>query len=249
MSVRLTRRIVPQRDNDALVAGGDGLQLLLQGETTGQQTRVSVEDLLRLFGSGEDRLQRVIVVLRERIELVIVAAGTVNRRTGERRHHRRHDVIAIQVTPDLPIKCVLANVAQRTLIPRPSCQQSEGGGQLGVIGEESISCDLLLDKTGIGFVGVEGLDDVVAVGPSILARAVLVVAVCLREVNQIEPVPRPALAVLGRLQQPVEQLFIGERIGIAGERFDLLGRGWQPDQVEVDSADQCSTVGFHGRHK
>jgi len=43
-----------------------------------------------------------------------------------------------------------------------------------------------------------------------------------RVARHVEPVPRPALAVGWRRQQPVHHLFVGIRCGVREERIDLL---------------------------
>ena len=74
--------------------------------------------------------------------------------------------------------------------------------------------------------------DVVAVGPGVGTRLVLVVAVRLAEMDDVEPVPRPAFAVMRRGEQPVHQLLVGQRIGVSDKRLDFLGRRRQAEQVE-----------------
>ena len=68
-----------------------------------------------------------------------------------------------------------------------------------MLGPQSIGCDLFLHETRVRFVSVQRLNHIIAVGPGCLAGAVLIVAVCLRKVNQIEPVAGPALPVLRRV--------------------------------------------------
>ena len=63
-------------------------------------------------------------------------------------------------------------------------------------GEEHVAGELLLDEPVVRLVGVERADDVVAVRPGVGPRLVLVVAVRLAVVDDVEPVPRPALAVV-----------------------------------------------------
>ena len=58
--------------------------------------RVVVIGPVGAIDTGEDRLQAVVVRLLDRIELVIVAAGAVDRQADERRHGRHHHVVAIE---------------------------------------------------------------------------------------------------------------------------------------------------------
>ncbi len=60
--------------------------------------------------------------------------------------------------------------------------------------------------------------------------------------RHIEPVAAPTFAVMGRRQQPIDDLLI--RIGrlIAEIGLDVLGRGGQSDQIKRQPADQCRAV-------
>ena len=163
---------------------------------TGLNSGVSVVKFVGFLDSCEDRLQGVVVGLADGIELVIVAAGTMRGRTCEGRHDCGHDVIAIDVPTNLPIDRVLTNAGQRAFVPWPTRQQSQSRSQLQLIRIQGVGCDLLFDKSSVRFVSIERIDHVVAVWPGILARAVLVVAMRLGKVNQVEPVPCPAFAIL-----------------------------------------------------
>ncbi len=80
---------------------------------------------------------------------------------------------------------------------------------LRLVGKEHVAGDLLLDESGVRLVVVERLDQVIAVGPGVAPDAVLVVAVRLGEVDQVHPVPRPALAVMRAGQQAIDQPLVG----------------------------------------
>ncbi len=56
--------------------------------------------------------------------------------------------------------------------------------------------------------------------------------------------PRPSLAIVLRVQQSIDEFFIGLRIGIIDECLSLFRSGRQTDQVEVKSTNQCATIGF-----
>ncbi len=122
----------------------------------------------------------------------------------------------------------------------PAARKPRAGGQPGLVGEEDVGGDLLADEPGVGLVAVERLDEVVAVRPGVGPDAVLVVAVGLGEVDQVHPVPRHALAVVGRGEQAVDQPLVGVGPVVAEERLDLLGRRRQAGQVEREAADQGS---------
>jgi hypothetical protein len=74
-----------------------------QFRTPGGDGRVGVVGTVALVGGREHRLHRVIVGLRDGVELVVVAAGAVHRQPVERGHHRRDDVVAVEVLGRQPI--------------------------------------------------------------------------------------------------------------------------------------------------
>ena len=63
---------------------------------------------------------------------------------------------------------------------------------------------LLADELVVGLVVVERVDDVVAIPPGVGVSEVLVHAVGVGVAGHVEPVPAPALAVVRRGEQPVD---------------------------------------------
>src|SRR5207245_1044764 len=108
----------------------------------------------------------------------------------------------------------------------------EAGGDAVVHGRirEQVSGDLLDRELVEGHVGVEGVDDPVAVGPD-LARAVLLVAVGIGVAGEVEPTAGPALAVVGAGEEAVDELLVGVGGGVFGESVGFLGRRRKADQV------------------
>ena len=124
-----------------------------------------------------------------------------------------------------------AHVALVVLVgPQPEI--AGGDPQLGIVGIELIAGELLGQEAVVGLVGVERADDVVAVAPGVGAEGVLAVAVRLGVADQVEPVPRPALAVTRRGQQAVDQPLVGIGRVVGQKRVDFLGGRRQPRQVE-----------------
>ncbi len=118
--------------------------------------------------------------------------------------------------------------------------------QLGIIGIELIAGELLGQEAVVGFVGVEGPDDIVAVTPGMGTKGILPVTVRLGIADEVEPVPPPALAVTRRGQQAVDQSLVSFRRVVGQERVDFLGGRRQPGQVEGGTSNQCRLVGFRG---
>ena len=93
---------------------------------------------------------------------------------------------------------------------------------------------------------VERLNDPVSVRPD-LARVIVLIPVGVGVAGEVEPVPRPVLAVLRRL----EQIFHLGPVGLVSwtreKAFDLLRRRRNPDQVKVESPHQHGGLGHAGR--
>ena len=93
---------------------------------------------------------------------------------------------------------------------------------------------------------VQGLDDEVAVVVGGRPVGVALVAAAVGVAGDVQPVPAPALAVVGAGEEPVhEGLVGGVRVRGLDERLDLVRRRRQPGQVERDAADQ--RAGVRGR--
>ena len=211
--------------------------------------RIRIERTIRAVHAREDRLQCVVVALRDGIELVIVAARAVDGRTLKRAHHRAHHVVAIEHLRHAMIHRVLAHRDHQRVVPRPGGEETERHRGLRIIGEKRIARDLLLHETRVGFVLVESADDVIAPRPRIRARVVVVVAVRVRIVRDIEPVPRPVLAVA----RGSEELFHETRIGLMGlirlmdKCVRFLRRWRQSREVVGETADERARIRFR-RH-
>ena len=93
-------------------------------------------------------------------------------------------------------------------------------------------------------IGIERADDIVTV--SIGERAVAVgaeVSVGIRVARCIQPVLAPALAVVRRGQQAINEMLVGIRIGVVDERGDLRGAWRNARQVKAQTADQGGAIG------
>ncbi len=200
-----------------------------------------------LFGACEHSLECVVILLSDGIELVVVAAGAVRRDAGERRHHVRHDVVAVDVTANLAIEGVLADVAQGTFIPGTRRQKTEGRDAFGFVREEGVGGDLFLDEAVVGPVLVERVDDVFAVAPGGFSGTILVVSVGFGEMNDVEPVPGPAFAVTGGGQQAIDPTLHGVGGGVLLKFRDLLRCGQESMKIQGQSSKQRAAVRHRGR--
>ena len=122
-------------------------------------------------------------------------------------------------------------------VPRTAHEEAGSG-----VGSELVPGQLLADEAVVGQVGVEGLDDVIAVGPGVGTRQIGLEAVGLREAGDVEPVPRPFLAETGRGQQAVDHRVVSSIRGVGDKGGDFLRRWRQSDDVEVGASDERAGV-------
>ena len=239
---RLRERVVDARKLRRRLGAGRGERGALRGDRG-----IRVERLVRAVDRREHRLQRVVVVLRHRIELVVVALRALHRHAREGADRVAHHVVAVEVPRELAVDLVLADFLVPDEIPRSRRDEPERLDAVAGVRIERVACELLLDKARVRLVVVERADDIVAVRPRVVARLVLVVAVRVGVVHDVEPVPRPALAVARRREQAIDEAFVLVDRGIGDVRIDLVRRGRQSDEVEVHAPTERACVGF-GRH-
>ena len=125
----------------------------------------------------------------------------------------------------------------------------EAGGDQGVeiaIGQQ-VAGELLDGELVEGEVAIERVDHPVAIAPGPGARAIFFVAVAIGVARQVEPVARPLLAVVRRIEQAVHQAFIGVGAVVVEELADLFGGGGKAGKIEADAAEQGQLRGFGAR--
>jgi hypothetical protein len=107
---------------------------------------------------------------------------------------------------------------------------------------------LLGDEPIKRLVGIERVDDVVAMSPSVGERRVPTLADAVGIPHDVEPMPPPAFPKSRRLQQPIDHLC--QRCVIAdlvrAKRFDFFGTRWQADQVKRDAPQECRSFRVAG---
>jgi hypothetical protein len=146
-------------------------------------------------------VQAVVVGGGDRVELVVVAAGT---RDGERHRPLRHGV-------DPLVDRVVG--VHEPLADGDEPERRQARRVVLHIGQK-VRRDLLLEEQVVGLVGVERGDDVVAVGPR---EGVVVLVLRLLGAGRVgiargvKPVPAPPLAVMRRCEETIDDL--GERVG------------------------------------
>ena len=201
---------------------------------------------------AEDRLQTVVVALRDRIELVIVATGTSQREPQKDTAGRVGPIGQALVVELLPVHVRFVNLRTQRVQARAnaSLEMRElflghriAARQRQVIGPNLVARDLFLHEPIVWLVVVEALDDVVAIAPGIAKIHVGLIATAVGVASHVEPVAAPTFAIVGRRQQLVDQL--GQRVArvVGDELFDFLDRRRQPHQVEIEATNERPIVG------
>ena len=203
--------------------------------------RVFIKGNVALDDAREDRLQRVVVLLRDRIKLVRVAACAVRRGAGEGRHRLRHQVIAVEVF-EVRRCCLIRAVVKHT-----RAEKSERSDETRLLGKQTVGGELLAHEPRPRLVVIQRFDDIVAKPPRVIPRQIVPTPMRLREMNRIQPVPRPALAMARRSEQPIHQMLVSLRIAVLFKRHHLGKRRRQPVQIEIHSPNERATVRFRRR--
>ena len=112
---------------------------------------------------------------------------------------------------------------------------------------QEIAGDLLDRELVVGEVGVEGGDDPVAIAPDRRPERVRAVAGRIGVAGQVEPDPRPALAVAGVGEEPIDGPLVGVGRRISGHRLHLAGGRGKAPEVEADPAQEDLAVGLGRR--
>ena len=157
------------------------------------------------LGRAEDAGHGKVVMLRDRIELVVVAAGTAHREP-EKSAPEGIDLLIDGVEPQL----FLVPLGQHLGAEGEKGRADELPAPGLVIGRgHEVAGDLLADEFVVGLVAVEGVDDVVPIPPGLVKGVVAVPAVRIGIAGHVEPVTTPFFAEGGPRKQFVDDT--GER--------------------------------------
>ena len=191
----------------------------------------------RLVHVVEEREELIKLLLRQRVELVIVAPAALEREPEERRAKGSHTVVDV-----VDAVFLLHRASLVLLLVKPA---ERGGEQLLVGGmREQVARHLPERELIPGEVLVEGLDHPVAPGPHGGPRSVGLKAVAVGVAGEVHPVGGHPLAIPRAREEPVEELFVGIGRRVGEELLDLGGRGRQAGDVEGGAADERGPVGF-----
>jgi len=177
----------------------------------------------------EHAVQRVVVGLADRVELVVVAARAGDRLAEE---GLAEHVDLVVDEPDLLLERLGRQVAveDEAVVRGADHGLVDAARCVDARRLQQVARDVLADQLVVGHVLVERADQVVAILIRVGDRRVAFGAVGVRVAHDVHPVPRPALAVGGRSEQPVDLAL--ERVGtrVLLERRQLRARRRQTGQ-------------------
>ena len=165
-----------------------------------------VERCLPVRAADEESRERVVVALRDGVELVIVAARARDGHAEEGlRHHVEPVVHAVRlVLPDVHGRMHL-------LAEKPKAGADDGfvPARLGMQARtrHQIPRDVLGDKLIVTHIRIQRANHVVAVLKCIRNERLELVPARLRVAHKVEPVPRPAFAEMRRGEKAIHRLF------------------------------------------
>ena len=176
------------------------------------------------------RLHRIIILLAERLEFMVVTSRASERDAQE------HGCGGV----DGVVQGVEAALRLVRRVHHVGAQKVEGGGgdRPRIVGRQFVSGDLFADEAVVGFVAVKGVDHVIAIAPRMRAQGVMFESVAFGVAHEIQPVTGPAFAVVRRGEQTVDEPFVSLWRTILNENVDVLRRGRQADEIERHAADE-----------
>ncbi len=197
-------------------------------------------EVLHRLGALEDARERVIIGLRNGIELVVVTARATD---GETHEGARGCIELLVDDVHFHLHRVVFGKHLRAQGQEPGSGPALEGLGIGSGRGQQIAGELLLEKEIVRLVFVERLNHIVAITPRVAVDEIFVKAIGIGVSRNVQPVPSPALAVVRGVEQAVDDA--GERIGliVVEKRSDFFGGRRQAGQVESGAADEGSLVG------
>ena len=223
------------------VLGSDGLFLGQQLSAPRTRFWIELEFEVALPDSREDSLQGIVVRLRDGIEFVSVAAGAVCGSADEGGHRLSDDVVAIKIVEGD------GSSARAAEFERARAEETESRPQVRLSGVEDLRGELFANEVIPGHILIEALDDIIAEGPGMRPKNIVLAPVGVSKVNGVEPVAGPSFAVAGRVQQLVDKVAVSTGILVCDKEFHLVGGWWQAVQIEGESPDEGAAIGRRSR--
>ncbi len=220
--------IVPS--GDALLAGNQRLSLPVN-------RRIRIERSIGPIDSGQRGLQRVVVAPAE------------SDRTCDCGTAAQCTVVLVKVDMRLVIMssrsstwASFLSIVSSTMhiselsSQEPAARKPKATVAWGSSGYRTSPATCSQTKRAVGLVFIERADQIVAIRPRIRARAILIVAVRLRKVGHVHPMPRPTLAIARTGEQPIDLALVPARAGVRYIGRHLFRRRRQAGQVDRQAA-------------
>ena len=202
-------------------------------QQNGRRVRdVPVHHLLRRI--AEEGAQRVKILLRDRVELVIVARRAAHRHTEPDRAHRVRAILRVDFgvlvidDPDF----VRGHVASLETGGDPLLHRRVGEQIAGQLFDRE-----LVERE----IAIVGRDHPIAIRPD-LAIIVDVDPVRVAVARGVQPVACAVFAVMRRGQVAIHHALVSIRGTVLQEGFDFGGLGRQSGGIQGDAADQCPAI-------
>ena len=165
---------------------------------------------------------------------MVVAARAAERHPEKHLRRGGHDVIEL-------VEAVLRKVSG-FIVPRAEPVVAKCDQRLGRDLVHLVTRELFDDELVVALVVVEGANHVIAVAPDVRFGVVTLVSVRVGVANQVEPVPRPSLAVAGPPQQVIDKPVEVFRRGVFQQSRLLVECRRKADQIEIEPAQQGSRL-------
>ena len=181
----------------------------------GRRCWIEQRQLLRLAGIGEDREEGIVVPRRNRIELVVVAAGAAD---GQAQQPTRDDI-------DLVVEFLLPRHPKS---PPGERQESERRQIARIVARQPIRRQLLQEEPIVGQILVEGPHHPIAIGVGVGEPGLQIAPRVdhpnrVRVARQVEPVASPPFPVMRAGEESIDHLLKGVWRTV-GEKGLRLGR-------------------------
>ena len=187
------------------------------------------------FDVPEEGGELVIILLRNRIEHMVVAAGAAQRQSQKRRAGRAHDFIDFVPSGRLLVVGLV--------VPNAETVKTGGDDRLVRRIGQFVARKLFQHEAVVRLVVIQGGNHVIAIAPRFGLFRVALIAVGLRISRDVEPMPPPPFAVLLAGKQLVDKPLIRLRRVIGYEAVNFLGRGGQSNEIEKQTADERAGIG------
>ncbi len=181
----------------------------------------------RFMSIIEKRKHAVVIFLRERVVLVVVALAALNRQPQDSLADAVH-AVEHRLHPEL------FGIDAPFLVDHRVPQEPRRGDLVSAGARNQVARDLLDDELVVRKVAVERAGNPIAIEIH-LARLVFLVTVRIGIPSGVEPDPSPPFAVMRRIKQPLDLSRMGVACAIGQKRVFLFDRRRQAEKVERDA--------------